>query len=308
MKIILKHSLFLLLICFSNTLIGQTKYKVEGIVRSSENKELLVGANVLLINKDLVVPTNNVGYFQIINDEKRFQLEISYIGFKTKKINLTIERDTTISIKLESSMLDEVVITENKSITNIIGNIELSRKEIKAIPPLLGEADVLRALALQPGVSGGTEGTVGLNVRGGSPDQNLLLLDDVRVYSQGHLLGFLSIFNSSVIQDVSLQKGVFDVEYGGRLSSIINVTTQSGNLDTTLNEFSLGLVSSSFLLSGHLSPKLSYMAGGRFANTLLYTLPSSIGYNKGSSNQSISYIMYDTNVHLKYKLRLNLLE
>ena len=196
---------------------------ISGYIYDSESNEQLIGANVYDLISQKGSISNSYGYYSLSLPSAQVDLEFSYIGYSSKSITIDLKQDTIIDIYLEPQVQLEVVeITAEKSRQisheSQMSTIDIPIKQIKQVPALLGETDVLKALQLLPGVQSGGEGQNGLYVRGGSPDQNLILLDGVPVYNASHLFGFFSVFNADAIKDVKLIKGGFPARYGSRLS------------------------------------------------------------------------------------------
>jgi outer membrane receptor protein involved in Fe transport len=291
-------TLIILLFFFVNT---SAQFTISGIVKEQATKSPLIGANVSIEGTDKGVTTNEEGAFTFSTTQKNLKLTISYVGFQTTTIALELKRDTFLTIFLENTALEEVVITDNRPVIDRIGNSEMTIERINLTPSILGEIDPLKSLVFQSGVSGGAEGTSAIHVRGGNADQNLMLLDGTRVYNQGHLLGLLSVFNPSTVERVNIIKGGFPANYGGRLSSVIEVQTKSGEKDE--NELSIGTISSRFFFQKKVNEKLSIMAGVRLGNLAIYSLP--LQFSTEHRDERTGYWMYDTNFRLNYKITPN---
>jgi len=203
---------------------AQDKFTISGYITDSENEETLIGANLIVENQSsLGTVSNTFGFYSITLPAGVVSLTASYIGYQSETTEIDLTEDITINYSLSSTItLDEVVIKGDKNSEGKIeeqsqmSTIEVPVEQIKKIPALLGEVDVIKTLQLLPGVQSGGEGQSGLYVRGGSPDQNLILLDGVPVYNANHLFGFFSVFNADAIKDVKLIKGGFPARYGGR--------------------------------------------------------------------------------------------
>ena len=302
MKIVITLSAFLILMQIS--LKAQTA-KVFGYVIDSLTGESLIGANVVVIEKNMGVSSNNFGFYSLpIKANTTLQISVSYVGYETKKINLNLNSDSTINLKLIPTTLQEVVIKTEKTRAEH-GQITVPIERLKVIPSLAGEPDILKALTFLPGVSAGAEGTTGLYVRGGTPDQNLILLDGGKVYNTSHLFGFISVFDPSALKSVTLYKGGFPARFGGRLSSVIDITMKEGNNQKRESEFTLGLLNSGFRTEGPiLKNKSSYMFSGRTAYSGLLTLPTKIGYNRGGEDFA-DFFIYDVNAKINFDLSKN---
>lgn len=238
---------------------------ISGYVRDAESGESLVGANVYDPVGKRGSATNTFGFFSLIT-EATF-VNISFIGYRQQVLEVgAVGSDLEILLEKENTALKEVVISGYQAghETAEMSAIKISPEVVKKLPVFMGESDILKAMQLLPGVQSGTEGTAGLYVRGGGPDQNLILLDGVPVYNANHVFGFFSIFNTDAIRNFELIKGGFPARYGGRLSSIIDVQMKEGNLNKLEGEGAIGVVASKFTVSGPISTgKTSFMLSGR---------------------------------------------
>lgn len=276
-------------------------YTIKGYITEQESGEALISSNIFDAISASGTVTNNFGFYSLTLPSGDVDLLFSYIGYANQNRKFLLDRDTTINIELSNSLdLEEIEVVADKVVSKSretqMSTISLGAKEIKAIPALLGEVDVLKSLQLLPGVQSGGEGQSGLFVRGGSPDQNLLLLDGVPVYNASHLFGFFSVFNADAIKDVKLIKGGFPARYGGRLSSVIEVNMKEGNKKEFKGAGSIGLISSKLTLEGPLSDKTSFMLSGRRTYIDLLARP----FIKKSLSQEgidgvIGYYFYDFN-------------
>ena len=239
---------FIILFLFPVCVLAQNKFTVSGYIEDAANKERLIGANVIANNRNGIA-SNNFGFYSITLEAGNCTLRASFIGFKNniKKINL--KSDTTINFALEKGLLiDEIEIKGNKESQS---NPELSSmsfyspnmNEINKIPVVFAEQDILKTIQFLPGIKSARENGAGFNVRGGSPDQNLILLDGVPVYNVNHLFGFFSTFNSDAIKNVSLYKGGIPARYGGRLSSVLDISMKEGSMKKAHGVFSISPIS-----------------------------------------------------------------
>ena len=240
------------------TIYPQTrKYKanISGYIYDDKTGEMLIGCNIYDKKRMQGTSSNNYGFYSFTTKKDKITLYYSFVGYKTKKIVINLTKDTLINVALNSNNeLNEVLVMENKQESELkspqMSIMELPVKELKTLPVLFGETDVIRTLQLMPGVHTGGEGTAGLYVRGGGPDQNLILLDGIRIYNVYHLFGFFSVFNTDAIKNIKLIKGGFPAEYGGRLSSILDIRMKEGNTQKLKGSVSLGLIAASFMLEG----------------------------------------------------------
>ena len=232
-------TLFFTLFCFffinHNFLFAQENVTLSGYVKDASNGETLIGATVFLKEISKGATTNVYGFYSLSVPSGTYNVEVSYIGFEKKMlpVTLTANQKLDLELKEEAASIEEIVVVaekENQNITNTeISTQKLGMATIEKMPALLGEVDVIRSIQLLPGVTSVGEGATGFNVRGGSIDQNLVLLDEAPVYNSSHLFGFFSVFNPDAVKDVKLYKGGIPARYGGRLSSILDVRMKEGN-------------------------------------------------------------------------------
>ena len=220
----------------ANPAIAQSKVKVSGYVKDAKTGEDLIGATIQIAGTTQGVITNAYGFYSInLPTSDSVSLVFSYVGYSsvTRKIKPTNQLVLNVNLPPQQKQLDEIVIKADglreKLNTTQMGVEKLTAKELKTIPVIFGELDIIKALQLKPGVSSGGEASSGLFVRGGGPDQNLVLLDEAQIYNASHLLGFFSIFNPDVVKAVDLYKGDFPAQFGGRLSSVLDVKMRDGN-------------------------------------------------------------------------------
>lgn len=227
-----KILIFLSLLFIANILNGQEKYGVKGIVKCSDNKEVLSGVTVLVESLNVGTSTDKNGFYELFLPQGSYTIRFSFVGYisETKTINVTNSfNELNISLKIDNKMLDAVVVSSTRKDANVtelkmsVQTIDMVR--VRKIPSLMGEIDVIKSIQLLPGVHAASEGSSGFSVRGGSPDQNLILLDDVPVYNASHFLGFFSVFNNDVIKDATLYKGDIPAMYDSRLSSVLDIKT-----------------------------------------------------------------------------------
>lgn len=277
---------------------------VYGYVRDKNTGEALIGATVFNIKSKNGVVANSYGFYSLKNHESdSLIVRFSYTGYTSAEFHLKLQGDTTLNINLvPGKTLDEVNVFAEIPLEkrNDIGVAVISNKEISSLPNIAGEADLLRAYQLLPGVQRGAEGTAGLFVRGGSSDQNLIIIDDVPLYYVDHLGGFVSIFNSDIINDAKLIKGGFSARYGGRLSSVLDIKMKEGNK----NEFkacgTISPITTKAMVEGPLfKGKASYIVSARRFMYDLLTRPISMLLFDGVS---IGYTFYDFNAKINYNL------
>lgn len=255
------------------------RFTISGYITDESSQETLIGANIYDKTHRLGTTTNAYGFYSLTIPSGKCQLAFSYIGYESQIKNVELKKDTIIHIKLRSNtLLQEVTVLSDKPETGIkatqMGAIDIPIQHIKNTPTLLGESDVMKTLQLMPGVQGGSEGSAGIYVRGGSPDQNLILLDGVPVYNVDHLFGFFSIFTPEAVKKVNLFKSSFPARFGGRLSSVIDVRTNDGDMMRYHGSFSIGLLSSKINLEGPIvKGKTSFNISARRSYFDLLTSP-----------------------------------
>lgn len=259
---------------------SQTK-SISGFIRDSSSGEKLVNANVFALDNRFGTVSNNEGYFSIALKENQNQLTFSYIGYKSKLVKFNNKLDTMVFVDMESDlMLEEVKVTANRRFRNS-SITEIPLMQIKMAPAMLGEVDVFKTLQMLPGVKNTREGFSGFVVRGGSPDQNLILIDDIPIYNSSHYYGLFSVINDNALQSVRFMKGAIPARFGGRLSSVVDITLKEGNQKKKEKEIEIGLMSSSFLLNGPLKNcKTTYSISGRRSILDLLVLPYFLVVNK----------------------------
>lgn len=307
--IILKTFYFLIIFSYFYTLSYSQQRFIKGYVYDLVSKEALIGASVYLKEDNQGTNTNNSGFFTLeVSKVKSKILSISYIGYQSKEYSIIqLSSDSVLIAYLENANnLNEVIVkARDESVQNFqdpASILSINADQIKKTPQLFGEVDVLKTLQLMPGIKGGSEGQTGIYVRGGGPDQNLILVDGVPVYNVSHLFGFFSVFNADAIQNVNVYKGGFPARYGGRLSSVIDLSLKDGNKEKIHGEGSLGLISSKFMLEGPiLKGKTSFLVAAR--RTYIDALISPIAALSSGGNVNAGYYFYDLN--LKFNHRIN---
>ncbi|HEY0895426.1 MAG TPA: TonB-dependent receptor, partial [Sphingobacteriaceae bacterium] len=264
--------------------------------------ERLAGASIYSITDKTGTICNAYGYFSLKINSKEQRIVLNTVGYRSDTLFLTVVKDTLVQLALTSTntALTEVVITahtEPNLNINQANKAALHPTEIKALPRFAGEVDVVKALQLLPGIKGGKEGSSDLHVRGGGPDQNLILLDGVPIYNSAHSLGLFSVFNADAIKTVELSKGSFPSRYGGRLSSVVDIQLKDGSKDHFRYDYSLGLISSKLLLEGPLKDQTTFMIGVR--RTYLDLVAA---LAQGGSASKGNYNFYDLNAKVSHQL------
>ncbi len=284
-------------------------YTISGYVTELKSSETLIGASIVDIKSGKGTVTNPYGYYSLTLPEGEVSIRYSYVGFSAESREFKLTKDTVISVSLSTDTeLKELTVIGHHTELGVKGtqmsSIEIPIAQIKSIPSLFGETDVLKALQLLPGVQGGVEGSAGLYVRGGGPDQNLLLLDGVPVYNVNHLFGFFSVFNADAIKNVTLYKGNFPARFGGRLSSVLDVRMNDGNMHEYHGNVSVGIISSKVNLEGPIiKGKTSFNVSARrtYLDVLAQPIIKLIANQEGASGTSAGYYFYDFNTKINHK-------
>lgn len=301
----MKGILLLLAMCVAAVVMAQDRYTVNGYVRDSLSGETLIGANIAVKNQSRGVMTNQYGFYSLSLKKGKYVLICSFVGYESTEIDVTLDTNRQLSMALlPRNAMTEVTVIARKRDNNVktaqMGKIDLSVAQAKALPSLMGEVDVLKTLQLLPGVRNAGEGNAGFYVRGGGPDQNLIMLDDAVVYNTGHLFGFFSIFNSDAIKNVSLIKGGMPAQYGGRLSSVVDISMKEGNINKTEIDAGIGLIASRFSIQGPIKKqKASYMVSAR--RTYIDALVKPF-IPKSNAFYGSGYYFYDLNAKMNYKI------
>ena len=277
----------------------------------SSSSETLIGATVYDRISGKGCLTNNYGYYSLRLNQGKVDLQVSYVGYYQQIKSFELYRDTTVSFQMRNLQLKEVTVTAERSVVSArssqMSAVELPVQQIKAIPTLFGEADVLKAIQLLPGVQNGTEGSAGMYVRGGGPDENLLLLDGVPVYNVNHMMGFFSVFNPDALKNVTLYKGSFPARFGERLSSVVDVRMKEGDMRQYHGNVSVGVISSKVNLEGPIvKDKLSFNISFRrtYSDLLMKPFVWAVSrMNLGDAEKaSFGYYFYDLNAKLNWKI------
>ena len=251
----MKRLLICLLVLLCIKAKAQESYTLSGYIKEKGSEESLIGANVLDVERRIGTAANSFGYFSMklpANDSA--YISVSFIGYQTMYFRVFMDGNRELNVLMEQNtdLLNEVELVEEVSFEREVqmSSIDVPIKQIKTLPAFMGEVDVMKVLQLLPGVQSGSEGTSGIYVRGGGPDQNLILLDGVPVYNASHLFGFFSVFNSDAVKNVQLDKGGFPARYGGRLSSVVNIDMKDGNRQEWGGSATIGLIASRLMLEG----------------------------------------------------------
>ena len=295
------RTIFLVAIClFLLSFAFGQNVQISGYVKDIDTGETLIGATVHHPASETTSVTNEYGFYSVRIPEGDARLLFSYIGYVDKDTTLTVSQNTELQVNLlnEQNQIEEVVITvdeqDEKIQTAAMSVNKLSSEQIKQIPVVLGEVDLVKSIQLLPGVVSNGEASNGFNVRGGSEDQNLVLLDEAVIYNSAHVLGFFSVFNNDAIKDVKLYKGGIPARFGGRISSVLDVRQKDGNDQELKVTGGLGLISSRLMLEGPIKKdKASFLVAGRSSYVDLFL--------KAADNPN-SLNFYDLNTKLNWDI------
>ena len=295
---------------------AQNKYTISGTVTDAANGETMIGTNVFVEPLMKGATTNVYGFYSLTLPEGKYTLKVSFLGFETYAQEIDLAKDLTIDLELKESAYtkEEVVVRGEKKDENTkstkMSTVEIPIQQVKELPALMGEVDIIKIIQLMPGVKSGSEGNSGLYVRGGGPDQNLVLLDEAVVYNASHLFGFLSVFNSDAIKGMELIKGGMPAKYGGRLAAVLDISMKEGNNKKFEVEGGIGVINSRLTLQGPIvKDKGSFIVSGRFAYAGLLggaianaaTNDNDNG-NGGGFFAGASYYFFDVNAKVNYTL------
>ena len=293
---------FVLLI---STLAFTQKYTLNGYVKDSLTGETLATANISLNTSGKGVVSNTYGFYSLTLENGQYIVSCSFVGYQSKSFAINLNTNLTFNFDLVSKAFvnTNVIVTAVRRDQNIkstqLGRVDLNIDRIKQIPAFLGEVDILKAIQFLPGVRNAGEGNTGLYVRGGGADQNLIVLDDAVVYNSGHLFGFFSVFNGDAIKSVSLIKGGMPAQYGGRLSSVVDVTMKDGNNQKYSVEGGLGIIASRLAIQGPIQKgKSSFIVAARRTYIDALIAPAIKNGNLGGSG----YYFYDLNAKINFRL------
>lgn len=300
----MKHTILLILLTgIAVHVSAQQRKVISGFIKEKKGKELLIGASVAIPKYKTGTVTNQYGFFSLSLPVDTFELVVSYVGYAPKAFRIDLKEDIELNVELEEAQaLKEVVVTADKKTAMLseatrMSVIEIPVQQIKDIPALFGEKDVLKVIQLLPGVQKPSEGSSGIYVRGGGPDQNLIILDDATVYNAFHLFGFFSLFNGDALKSVELTKGGFPARYGGRLSSVIDMSMKEGNKQQFHGEAGIGVVASRLMLEGPIvKNKSSFLISARRTYIDVLSYPLQPADNKGG------YFFYDLNAKANYEI------
>lgn len=313
LPLIMKRFIILFIsIFFAWTVYAQT-YTLSGTVTDASTGETLIGATVLDTRTGKGTVTNVNGRYSLTLKADSVKLRVTYVGYKTQNLDLKLNGNLKQDFVLSSALdLKEVTITAER-VSDVkasrMSAMEIPVEQIKAVPVLFGEADIVKAIQLLPGVQSGSEGSSGMYVRGGGPDENLFLLDGVPLYNVNHLGGFFSAFNADAVKNVTLYKGSFPARFGGRLSSVLDVTMNNGNDKELHGNASIGFLSAKFNLEGPIvKERTTFCLSARrtYADFLLQPLVKKLAEtDDGKSKLNAGYYFYDVNAKVTHKFNDN---
>jgi len=279
------------------------RHTISGFVREDVSGESLIGVNIYVPELKTGTTTNTYGFFSLtVPSTSSVEIVFSYVGYNTQTMTIEQNKDTELNVSLKPGLvLREVTVSAEKpdkqSESVKMSIIKLPVSQARNLPALLGEKDILKVLQLMPGIQKGMEGSSGMYVRGGGPDQNLIILDDAIVYNASHLFGFFSIFNGDALKSVELTKGGFPARYGGRLSSVLDMNMKDGNKEEWHGEGGVGIISSRMTVEGPVKKnKSSVLLSGRrtYADIVAKPLLKSMHYD------NTGYYFYDLNAKINY--------
>lgn len=303
--------LFLLVqLLFLTTRLFAQSFTISGTITDSSNNEQLVSANVFDKASKQVGISNNYGFYSLSLKADTVDLVFSYVGYQSQSRRFVLHQDTVINVPLvPSNTLKTVEIIAAKQAENVAQRTQVSVlnipiEQLKSVPNIAGEADIMKSLQLLPGIQFGQEGSSNIFVRGGTPDQNLILLDDVPIYNVNHLFGFFSIFSPDAIKSVEITKGAFPARYGERLSSVLDIRTKEGNIYKHKGNVNISPIAAQFSVEGPIiKNKLSFFVAARRTYIDLLLLPfAKMAYKQQDIKGGAGYFFYDSNAKLKYSM------
>ncbi len=301
--------LMLLWVCFTNAQTNPAdkagRFSLNGYVKDSLSGESIIGVTISVNGQSRGVSSNQYGFYSITLDSGTYTITASHVSYLIKPVIVRLNSNQSFNFELipRTAANTEVVVYSRRRDANVknaqMGKVDLSMNQIRNVPAFMGEVDLLKVIQLLPGVRNAGEGNAGFYVRGGGPDQNLIMLDDAVVYNTGHLFGFFSIFNSDAIKNVSLIKGGMPAQYGGRLSSVLDITMKDGNMNKLQMDGGIGLIASRFSIQGPVKKnKASFIVSAR--RTYVDALAKPF-IKKSSDFYGSGYYFYDLNAKINYR-------
>jgi hypothetical protein len=293
---------FFLLILFAhapNLLFAQDKLTISGFVKEAGSGESMIGCTIGVKGTTTGASTNDYGFYSLSLSPGTYTLVFSFLGFVQIDTTILISQNLRLNINMETEVneIQEIVVdaadTKDDNVrSSQMGKFDLSMERIKTLPVIFGEQDILKTIQLLPGIQGGGEGSSGFYVRGGGPDQNLILLDEATVYNASHLFGFFSVFNSDAIHNTTLYKEGMPAEYGGRISSVLDISMKDGNNQSFHGSGGIGTIATRLTLEGPIvKDKSSFIVSGRRTYFDVITRP----FIQNSDFKGSTYYFYDLN-------------
>lgn len=303
---------FFLLILFShapNQLFAQDKLTISGFVKEAGSGESMIGCTIGVKGTTTGASTNDYGFYSLSLSPGTYTLVFSFLGFVQIDTTILISQNLRLNINMETEVneIQEIVVdaadTKDDNVrSSQMGKFDLSMERIKTLPVIFGEQDILKTIQLLPGIQGGGEGSSGFYVRGGGPDQNLILLDEATVYNASHLFGFFSVFNSDAIHNTTLYKEGMPAEYGGRISSVLDISMKDGNNQSFHGSGGIGTIATRLTLEGPIvKEKSSFIISGRRTYFDVITRP----FIQNSDFKGSTYYFYDLNAKANYQFSDN---
>lgn len=300
MKVFLK-----IIFLFISSVVFSQNFSISGYVKDKSNGESTPGATILVKELNKATAANLYGFYSITVPKGNYTLVYTLLGYETYTQSVELDKNTSVNVNLASAekQLGEVEVTTDKPDQNVkssqMSSVNLDMAEIKKVPAFMGEVDVLKTIQLIPGVKSAGDGNSGFYVRGGGPDQNLILLDEAPVYNASHLMGFFSVFNGDVIKNVNLIKGGMPAQYGGRLSSVLDIQMKEGNNQQFHVTGGIGVIASRLTIEGPIKKdKSSFIISGRRTYIDVISKPF---FKPGSPFAGTTYFFYDLNAKVNYK-------
>lgn len=284
-------------------------FTISGYVTVNKSGETVINSSIYDKISGKGTVSNSYGFYSLTLPSGEVELRYSYVGLASQTLRFTLNKDTVVNIRLsEMTELNEVIVTGNRqgvdARSSQMSVINIPVSQIKSVPGLMGETDVIKALQLLPGVKAGVDGSAGMYVRGGGPDENLVLLDGIPIYNVNHLFGFFSVFNADAIKDVTLYKGSFPARFGERLSSVVDIRMKDGDNKHYHGNITVGLIASKFNFEGPLfNDKTTFNISARrtYADLLMKPfISSAISQNNGGGDASFAYYFYDFNAKISH--------
>jgi len=298
-----KNLLIFFLILFAGNKAFSQNFTISGSIKDASNGETLVGASIYLKETNTYAVSNTYGFFSLSAPRGIYTVIFTYTGYKTITQEVLLDKDINLNILFTptETNLQEVEVSPKEVSENVkstqMGVVQLEMTEIKKIPSFMGEVDILKTIQLLPGIKNAGDGNTGFYVRGGGPDQNLILLDEANIYNASHLLGFFSVFNGDAIKNVNLYKGNMPAQYGGRLSSVLDISMKDGNNQEFEVDGGIGVIASRLAIQGPIiKNKASFIISGRRTYIDVVGKP----WINNSDFKGTSYFFYDLNGKLNY--------